>query len=51
MYKVQVFDADCETWEDADECQPTKYKEDAEDDMREMKRKCAYGIRCRVVKE
>ena len=54
MYKVQYYDTDTESWEDAEdteEFQPTSSKSDAEDDAREMKRRCAYPIRTRVVKE
>lgn len=51
MYKVQVYDTDTESWEDAEESQPTSSKMDAEDDAREMKRRCAYPIKVRVVKE
>ncbi|MDP2227153.1 MAG: hypothetical protein Q8J78_06720 [Moraxellaceae bacterium] len=48
LYKVQVWDEDCESWQDDDECQPAS-RFDAEDDAREIRRKCAYPVKTRVV--
>lgn len=47
-YKVQVWDSDCEVWEDADDFPPSS-KLDAEDDARQIKRRCAHPVRTRVV--
>lgn len=51
MYKVQQYDTDCEAWEDCDDIEPSTHREDAEDDMRAAKRRFAYPVRMRVVKE
>jgi len=49
-YQVQCWDSDCEEWQNAEECPPTSNRFDAEDDEREIKRRCAYPVRTRIVK-
>lgn len=51
MWRVQEWDSDCECWSDCDDIQPESRREDAEDSMRAAKRRCAYPVRMRVVKD
>ena len=50
LWAVQTYDTDSCSWEFSDECKPTGSKFNAEDDARQIKRKCCYPIRVRVVK-
>lgn len=51
MYKVQIWDSDCECWEDDPDIRPTSNRMDAEDEMRQAKKSCSYPLKMRIIKE
>lgn len=53
-YKIQHYDADCESWENADDLvQPNEFtvRFDAEEELRYLKRKYVAKFRIRAVED
>lgn len=51
MYKIQIWDEDCECWEDDDTYSPTLSHIDAESDLKEIRHRAAYPLLARIIKE
>jgi hypothetical protein len=51
VYKAQVWDTDMECWTDFEEVQPHVDRSIVELDLNHEKRRCAYKLRTRIVKD
>ena len=51
MYKAQYYDTDSESWEDFEEVEPSKSRDQVVDEAKHEAGKCAYRIKWRVVED
>lgn len=51
-YKIQIYDTDCECWEDADiENNSFNSKFEAQAEARHESNKCSYPLKTRVIED